>query len=59
MVPAATLRLEVDGYHAPLTAGNFVDLVSRGFYDGMPVQKVQELFVQTGIPDKVTELFFP
>jgi peptidylprolyl isomerase len=26
----------VDGYSAPVTAGNFVDLVQRGFYDGLP-----------------------
>ncbi|WP_187329538.1 GUN4 domain-containing protein [Halomicronema hongdechloris] len=28
----------VDGYSAPITAGNFVDLVSRGFYDGLEVE---------------------
>ena len=26
----------VDGYAAPVTAGNFVDLVQRGFYNGLP-----------------------
>lgn len=38
----------VDGYHAPLTAGNFIDLVSKKFYDGMHFHKIEELSVQTG-----------
>jgi len=29
------LTLVVDGYSAPVTAGNFVDLVQRGFYNGL------------------------
>lgn len=33
------VRIVVDGYNAPLTAGNFVDLVARRFYDGMAIQK--------------------
>lgn len=33
------LKIVVDGYNAPLTAGNFVDLVARRFYDGMAIQK--------------------
>lgn len=32
------LKLVVDGYNAPLTGGNFVDLVSNGFYNGMKVR---------------------
>eukprot|EP00887_Chlorella_sp_A99_P003252 scaffold9.g3252.t1 len=28
------MRIVADGYNAPLSAGNFVDLVSRGFYNG-------------------------
>ena len=50
LVPKITLRMVVDGYHAPLTAGNFVDLVKKGFYDGMTLQKVEQLIVQTGLP---------
>jgi cyclophilin family peptidyl-prolyl cis-trans isomerase len=50
LVPKVTLRLVVDGYHAPLTSGNFVDLVRKGFYDGMTLQKVEQLIVQTGKP---------
>eukprot|EP01036_Dinobryon_divergens_P030313 gene30313-39539_t len=48
----ATLTLELDGYTAPLTAGGFADLVAKKYYDNMPIQKVLELFVQTGKPDK-------
>ncbi|MEQ8958345.1 MAG: peptidylprolyl isomerase, partial [Coleofasciculus sp. C2-GNP5-27] len=29
------MTLVVDGYSAPVTAGNFVDLVQRGFYDDL------------------------
>ncbi|CAN7090045.1 unnamed protein product, partial [Brassica rapa subsp. narinosa] len=29
----------LDGYNAPVTAGNFVDLVERHFYDGMEIQR--------------------
>lgn len=50
VVPKITLKMVVDGYHAPLTAGSFVDLVSKRFYDGMSLQQVQELIVQTGKP---------
>jgi cyclophilin family peptidyl-prolyl cis-trans isomerase len=50
LVPKVTLRLVVDGYHAPLTSGNFVDLVRKGYYDGMTLQKVEQLIVQTGKP---------
>ena len=40
--------LEVDGYHAPLTAGNIVDLTMKKFYDNMDIQRAEELIVQTG-----------
>ena len=33
-----------------LFEGNFVDLVSKKWYDGMPLQKVEQLTVQTGKP---------
>ncbi|MEO0867516.1 MAG: peptidylprolyl isomerase [Cyanobacteria bacterium J06642_11] len=42
----------VDGYSAPVTAGNFVDLVNRGFYDGMTFDRAEENYVlQTGDPE--------
>ncbi len=34
---SGTLRLVLDGYNAPLTAGNFAALVARGFFDGTPL----------------------
>ena len=38
-VNTTTFRVVVDGYNAPLTAGNFVDLVKRGFYNGRVLKK--------------------
>ncbi|MBP0007499.1 MULTISPECIES: peptidylprolyl isomerase [unclassified Roseofilum] len=46
-----SLTVVVDGYNAPVTAGNFVDLVSRGFYDGLPITRADEFYVlQLGDP---------
>ena len=45
------MRLVADGYNAPVTAGDFVDLVDRGFYDGMTIQRADGFIVQTGDPD--------
>lgn len=46
------LTLVVDGYSAPINAGNFVDLVKRGFYDNLPFLRSSEedFVVQTGDP---------
>lgn len=45
------VTLVVDGYNAPVTAGNFVDLVQRGFYDGLDVNRAEEFYVvQIGDP---------
>jgi len=32
-------HIVLDGYNAPVTSGNFVDLVQRHFYDGMEIQR--------------------
>ncbi|MEB3243899.1 MAG: peptidylprolyl isomerase [Cyanobacteriota bacterium] len=46
------LRVVVDGYNAPLTAGAFVDLVKRGFYNGLPFNRAEDFYVlQTGDPE--------
>lgn len=37
-------------YNAPVTAGNFVELCSKGFYDGMQIQRSDGFVVQTGDP---------
>jgi peptidylprolyl isomerase len=45
------LTVIVDGYSAPVTAGNFVDLVQRGFYNGLEFTRSEEsYFLQTGDP---------
>ncbi|MGE5659295.1 MAG: peptidylprolyl isomerase [Actinomycetota bacterium] len=45
------IELVVDGYSAPVTAGNFVDLVQRGFYDGLKFIRSEESYVlQAGDP---------
>jgi peptidyl-prolyl cis-trans isomerase B (cyclophilin B) len=46
--------IEVDGVNAPITAGNFVDLVNRGVYNGLAFHRVvrdpQPFVVQGGDP---------
>ncbi|HYW19443.1 MAG TPA: peptidylprolyl isomerase [Nodularia sp. (in: cyanobacteria)] len=45
------LTMVLDGYSAPVTAGNFVDLVQRGFYNGLEFTRSEESYVlQTGDP---------
>jgi peptidylprolyl isomerase len=36
---SVTVKMVIDGYNAPLTGGNIVDLVSKGFYNGMKVME--------------------
>ncbi len=41
-----------DGYSAPVTAGNFIDLVDKKFYDDMPFIRAEDFYVlQTGDPE--------
>lgn len=40
VVNGKTITLELDGTKAPITAGNFADLVQRGFYDGLIFHRV-------------------
>ena len=41
----------IDGYNAPLTAGAFVDLALKGFYDGLPFTRAEDNYVlQSGDP---------
>lgn len=45
------LTVVVDGYSTPVTAGNFVDLVQRGFYNGLEFIRAEDSYVlQTGDP---------
>lgn len=45
------MKIVVDGYNAPVTAGAFVDLVDQKFYDGMEIQRADGMVVQTGRPE--------
>lgn len=46
------ITVVADGYSAPVTAGNFIDLVNKRFYDGLPFIRAEDFYVlQTGDPD--------
>jgi peptidyl-prolyl cis-trans isomerase B (cyclophilin B) len=53
-VNSKPITIEVDGTNAPITAGNFVDLVQKGVYDGLVFHRVvrdpQPFVVQGGDP---------
>lgn len=49
--PQANMVMIIDGYTSPVTGGNFVDLVQKGFYDKMQIQRSDGFVVQTGDPD--------
>lgn len=45
------INLTVDGFSAPVTAGNFVDLVNRGFYNDLAFTRAENDYVlQIGDP---------
>jgi len=54
VVNGSSIVIEVDGLEAPITAGNFVDLVERGVYDGLAFHRVvkdpQPFVAQGGDP---------
>ncbi|EFJ40538.1 hypothetical protein VOLCADRAFT_108119 [Volvox carteri f. nagariensis] len=41
----------LDGYNAPVSAGQFLDLVLRKFYDNMEIQRADGFVVQFGDPE--------
>ncbi|WP_017327528.1 peptidylprolyl isomerase [Synechococcus sp. PCC 7336] len=48
---AGRMVLTLDGYNAPLSAGAIADLVERGFYDGLPFDRVEQFYlIQLGDP---------
>lgn len=55
------ITIEVDGTNAPITAGNFVDLVQRGVYNGLAFHRVirepQPFVVQGGDPQGKDQSF--
>ncbi len=40
VINGGTITVELDGTNAPITAGNFVDLIQRGTYDGTVFHRV-------------------
>lgn len=54
LVNGSPIRMEIDGTNAPITAGNFVDLVQKGVYDGTAFHRVvrepEPFVVQGGDP---------
>lgn len=45
------LEIVIDGYSAPVNGGNFVDLVQRGFYDGLDFNRAEDFYIlQAGDP---------
>lgn len=54
VVNGSPITIELDGTNAPVTAGNFLDLVRRGVYDGLAFHRVvrepQPFVVQGGDP---------
>ncbi len=63
VVKGEPILIEVDGVNAPVTAGNFVDLVKRGVYDGLVFHRVvrepQPFVVQGGDPQSKDPNFPP
>ena len=56
--PLGPITAIIDGYSAPITGGNFIDLVDRGFYDGLPFTRAEDFYVlQTGDPEGPAEGF--
>ena len=40
--------IRLPGYNAPLTAGHFLDLVDRGYYNDKPINRADGFLVQAG-----------
>jgi cyclophilin family peptidyl-prolyl cis-trans isomerase len=49
--PGGKLTIVLDGYNAPVSAGNFTDLIQKKFYDGMKIQRSDGFVVQSGKPE--------
>jgi len=55
LFPTAKMVMIIDGYTAPVTGGNFVELVDKGFYNNMKIQRSDGFVVQTGDPDGIAD----
>lgn len=45
------MTLVIDGYSAPVSAGSFVDLAAKGFYNDRPIIRSDGFIIQSGKPD--------
>ncbi len=53
-----SVTIVLDGFNAPITAGNFADLVQRGFYDGLEfIRADNQYYIQAGDPPGEAEGF--
>ncbi len=52
------LIIGVDGFNAPVTAGNFVDLVQRKFYNGLEFNRSEESYILQGGDPKGDDVGF-
>ncbi|WP_413159946.1 peptidylprolyl isomerase [Capilliphycus salinus ALCB114379] len=63
VVNGQPIYIQIDGDNAPITAGNFVDLVERDFYDGISFHRVvrepNPFVVQAGDPNSLDPNFPP
>ncbi|VEP15361.1 putative Peptidylprolyl isomerase [Hyella patelloides LEGE 07179] len=59
IVDGSSIIIEVNGNDAPITAGNFVDLVERGVYDGVAFHRVVDDFVAQGGDPQSLDPNFP
>lgn len=48
VIGGKSVTMELDGDRAPITAGNFVDLVEKNFYNGLTFHRVEKGFVAQG-----------
>jgi peptidyl-prolyl cis-trans isomerase B (cyclophilin B) len=48
VIGGKSVTMELDGDRAPITAGNFVDLVEKTFYNGLTFHRVEKGFVVQG-----------
>lgn len=51
LLKEGTMTIVLDGYSAPVNAGSFVDLVNKGFYNGLPIIRSDGFIIQSGKPD--------
>ncbi len=45
------LEMVIDGYNAPITGGNFIDLIKKGYYNNKAITRSDGFVVQTGDND--------